>query len=179
MGLLPCSGRLGRGFLVCLRNSVRLVEFDSGWIQVEGLQYVGHLVVRGWFLKYNCFFIVWMRWVANFGWGNGWRLELLGQSWDQRQVLQFQLVIVGGKRFLMVLFLKLVCSSWRIQHLINLKIFVVHVSETSFLHECLSMVTWVGLPLLSTWSHLYRLYWCVPRKKWGEILGSNRCWVPA
>ena len=36
---------------------------------------------------------------------------------------------------------KLVCSSWRIQHLINLKIFVVHVSETSFLHECLSMVT--------------------------------------
>ena len=30
-----------------MRNSVRLVEFGSGEFQVEGLQYVGHLVVRG------------------------------------------------------------------------------------------------------------------------------------
>ena len=29
----------------CSWNSVRLVEFGSGWIQVEGLQYLGCLVV--------------------------------------------------------------------------------------------------------------------------------------
>ena len=37
-------GGLGIRFLVCSRNSVRLVEFGSGSVQVEGLQYVGHLV---------------------------------------------------------------------------------------------------------------------------------------
>ena len=41
------------------------VEFGSGAIQVKGLQYVGHLIVRGWFLKWNCFLIVWVRQVTN------------------------------------------------------------------------------------------------------------------
>ena len=36
------------------------VEFRSGAIQVKGLQYVGHLIIRGWFLKWNCFLIVWV-----------------------------------------------------------------------------------------------------------------------
>ena len=54
-------GGLGIRFWVCSRNSVRLVELGSGSVQVEGLQYVGHLVARGWFLKWNCFFIVWVR----------------------------------------------------------------------------------------------------------------------
>ena len=42
------------------------VEFGSGAIQVKGLQYVGHLKIRGWFLKWNCFLIVWVRKVTNF-----------------------------------------------------------------------------------------------------------------
>ena len=41
LGLVTCWGRLGRWFLVCLRNSVRLVEFGSGGIQVEGLHICG------------------------------------------------------------------------------------------------------------------------------------------
>ena len=66
LGLVTCWGRLGRWFLVYLRNSVGLVEFGSGGIRVEGLQYVRCLVVNGCFLKWNCFFMVWMRRVADF-----------------------------------------------------------------------------------------------------------------
>ena len=52
---LCCEIRLGleahgRGleirFWVCSRKSVKLVEFGSVGVQVEGLQYVGSLVVR-------------------------------------------------------------------------------------------------------------------------------------
>ena len=57
LGLVVRGVALGIRFWVCLRNSVRLVE---------GLQYVGCLVVRGWFLKWNCFFIVWVRRLADF-----------------------------------------------------------------------------------------------------------------
>ena len=56
----------GGGFWVCSRNNVRLVEFGSGDIQVEGLQYVGRVMIRGWFLKWNCFFMVWVRRLADF-----------------------------------------------------------------------------------------------------------------
>ena len=42
------------------------MEFDSRGTQVEDLQYVAHLVVRGWFLKWNCFFMVWVRQLADF-----------------------------------------------------------------------------------------------------------------
>ena len=65
-GLVTCGGRLETRFWVCSRKSVRLVGFGSGGVQVNGLQYVGRLVVRGWFLKWNCFFIVWVRRLANF-----------------------------------------------------------------------------------------------------------------
>ena len=67
-------------FRVCSRNSVRLVEFGSGVIQVEGLQYVRRLVVRSWFLKSNCFFMVWVRRFADFR--MRWCVEagVLGQS---------------------------------------------------------------------------------------------------
>ena len=33
---------------------------------MEGLQYVGRLVISSWFLKWNCFFMVWVRWLASF-----------------------------------------------------------------------------------------------------------------
>ena len=66
LGLLVCRGWLGRGLSICSRKSDRLVEFDSGGTQVEGLQYLGRLIVRGWFLKWNCFFIVWVRREADF-----------------------------------------------------------------------------------------------------------------
>ena len=33
---------------------------------MKGLHSVGRLMVRGWFLKWNCFFIVWVRRVADF-----------------------------------------------------------------------------------------------------------------
>ena len=52
--------------LVYSRNSVRLAEFIPGGIQVEGFQYVGCLTVSNWFLKWNCFFMVWMKRVADF-----------------------------------------------------------------------------------------------------------------
>lgn len=52
--------------LIYSKNSVRLAKFISGGIQIEGLQYVGCLIISGWFLKWNCFFMVWMRWVADF-----------------------------------------------------------------------------------------------------------------
>ena len=51
LGLAIHGGGLGRGLWVFLRNSVRLVDFGSGGIQAEGLQYVGRLVIRGWFLR--------------------------------------------------------------------------------------------------------------------------------
>ena len=37
LGLAIRDGGFGGGFWVCLRNSVRLMEFGSGVIQVEGL----------------------------------------------------------------------------------------------------------------------------------------------
>ena len=44
---LEAHGRgLGIRFWVCSRKSVKLVEFGSVGVQVEGLQYVGSLVVR-------------------------------------------------------------------------------------------------------------------------------------
>ena len=53
LDLVTCGGELAIRFRVCLRKSVRLVEFDSGGTQAEGLQYVGRLVVRGWLLRLN------------------------------------------------------------------------------------------------------------------------------
>ena len=33
---------------------------------MEGLYYVGGLVIRGWLLRQNCFFVVWVRRLADF-----------------------------------------------------------------------------------------------------------------
>ena len=66
LGLVTCGGGLEIRFLVCSRNIVRLGEFGSKSVQLGGLQYVGRLVVRFWFLKWNYFFIVWVRQLANF-----------------------------------------------------------------------------------------------------------------
>ena len=46
-----------KGFGSVQGKVFRLMEFGSGSIQVEGLQYVVCLMVRGRFLKWNCFFI--------------------------------------------------------------------------------------------------------------------------
>ena len=45
LDLVARGGGLGIRFWVCSRNTVKLVEFGSGNVQVEGLQYVGCL---GW-----------------------------------------------------------------------------------------------------------------------------------
>ena len=74
LGLAIRGGGLGREFWVCSRNNVRLVEFGSRGVQVEGLQYVGRLVIRGWFLKWNCFFMVWVRRLGDFK--TRWCLEV-------------------------------------------------------------------------------------------------------
>ena len=63
-------------FWVCSRNCVRLAEFGSGGVQVEGLQYVAHLVERSWFPKWNCFFMVWVRRFGDFR--TTWRVEAGG-----------------------------------------------------------------------------------------------------
>ena len=66
LGLAIRGGELGRGFRVCSRNTVSLAEFGSAGVQVEGLQYVRRLVIRGWFLKWNCFFMDRVRQLADF-----------------------------------------------------------------------------------------------------------------
>ena len=115
LGLVACGRELGIRFWVCSSNSVRLVEFGSGGVQVEGLQYVGRLLVRGWFLKWNCFFIVWVRWLADFR--MRWCVEARGVGTNLRPKASTS-VSVGDswweERFLMALFLKFVRSSWRI-----------------------------------------------------------------
>ena len=45
--LVTCRGRLRIRLWVRSRNSVRLVELGSRGIQVEGLRYVGRLMIRG------------------------------------------------------------------------------------------------------------------------------------
>ena len=46
LGFVSHGGGLGIRFWVCSRKSVKLVEFGSVGVQVEGLQYVGRLVVK-------------------------------------------------------------------------------------------------------------------------------------
>ena len=74
------------------------MELGSGAVQEEGLQYVGHLVVRGWFLKWNCFFIVWVRQLADFR--TRWCVEAggLGTKLDLRRVLWSQWGVIGVRR---------------------------------------------------------------------------------
>ena len=135
LGLVTCGEGLEIRFLVCSRNIVRLGEFGSKSVQLGGLQYVGRLVVRFWFLKWNYFFIVWVRQLANFrtrwcveDWGVGKNLKpnastsvSIGDSWWE-------------ERFLMALFLKLVWSSWWIRRLVILKFLVVRVSGKNFMN---------------------------------------------
>ena len=128
MGLATCWGRLGRGFWVCSRNSVRLAKSGSGGIQVEGLQYVGRLVVSGFFVKWNCIFMVWTRRVADFC--TRWCVEAGGVGTKLRPMARTSVSIRDrwwGERFLMTLFLEFVRSSWRIWHLVLLKFFVVRI----------------------------------------------------
>ena len=96
---------------------------------MEGLEYVGRLVVSSWFLKWNCFFMVWMRRVADFR--TRWCVEAGGVGTKMRPRVSTSVSIGDGwleDRFLMALFLKFVCSSWRIQHLVVLKFFVMRIS---------------------------------------------------
>ena len=100
---------MGIRFWVCSRNSDRLVEFGSGGVQVEGLQYVGRLVVRSWFLKWNCFFMVCVRRFADFR--TRWCVEAGGVGTKLRPKASTS-VSVGvsrwEERFLMALLLKFV-----------------------------------------------------------------------
>ena len=136
LGLVAHGGGLGMRFWVCSRNIVRLVEFGSGGVQEEGLQYVGHLVIRGWFLKWNCFFIVWVRQLADFR--TRWCVEAGGVGTKFRPKASTSVSVEGNwceERFLMALFLKFVWSSCRIWHLVFLKFLVVSVCGKSLLNE--------------------------------------------
>ena len=53
---------------MCLYNVFQLVFYVYDCI--------GRLIVRGWFLKWNCFFIVWVRREANFR--IRWSVEAVG-----------------------------------------------------------------------------------------------------
>ena len=136
LGLAARGGGLGIRFWACSRNSVRLVEFGSGGVQVEGLQYVGRLVVRSCFLKWNCFFMVWVRQFADFR--TRWCVEAECVGTKLRPKANTS-VSVGvswwEERFLMALLLNFVWSSWRIWRLVFLKFLVVHVCGKSFLNE--------------------------------------------
>ena len=134
--LAPREGGLRIRFWVGSRNSVRLVEFGSGGVQVEGLQYVGRLVVRGWFLMWNCFFMVWVRQFDDFR--TRWCVEVGGVGTKLRPRASTS-VSVGNswweERFFMTLFPKFLWSSWRIWRLVFLKFLVVRVCGKSFLNE--------------------------------------------
>ena len=94
-------------------------------VQVEGLQYLGRLVVRCWFLKWNCFFIVSVTRLANFR--TRWYVEASVET--KLRPKQSTSVSMGDswweERFLMALFLKFVLSSWRIRRLVFPKFLVV------------------------------------------------------
>ena len=136
MDLSPRGGGLGIRFWVCSRNSVKLVEFGSGGVQVEGFQYVGRLVVRGWFLKWNCFSMVWVTRFDDFK--TRWCVEVRGVETKLRPMASFLVSVEDSwweERFLMALFLNFVWSSSRIWHLVFLKFLVVRVCGKSFLNE--------------------------------------------
>ena len=90
-------------------------------------------MVRDWCLKWNCFFIVWVRGLVNFrtrlsveprGLGTKLRPKAstsvsMGDSWWE-------------ERFLMALFLKFVWDFKSIQYLAFLKFLVVHVCGKFF-----------------------------------------------
>ena len=136
LDLVASGGGLGIRCWACLRNSVRLVEFGSGGAQVEGLLYVGCLVVRGWFLKRNCFFIVLMRRLADFR--TRWCVEAGDVGTKLRPKVSTPVSMGDSwweESFLMALFLKFVWSSWRIQRLVFLKFLIVRVCRKSFLNE--------------------------------------------
>ena len=85
------------------------MEFGSRGIQVEGLRYVGRLVIRGWFLKWNCFFIVLMRQLVDFR--TRWCVEAWGVGTKLRPKASTSVSVRHSwcaERFIMALFLKLV-----------------------------------------------------------------------
>ena len=136
LGLVARGGGLGIRFWICSRNSVSLVEFGSGGVQVKGLQYPRRLVVRGWFLKWNCFFIVWVRRLVDFR--TRWCVEAGGVATKLRPKASASVLVRNSwweERFLMALFLKFVWSSWRIRGLVFLKFLVACVYGRSFLNE--------------------------------------------
>ena len=137
-GLVAHGGGLWIRFWVCSSNSVSLVEFGSGAVQVTGLQYVRRLVVRGWFLKWNCFFIVCVRRLADFR--TRWRVEAGSVGTKFRPKVSTLVSVENSwweERFLMALFLKFIWSSWRIRRLVFLKFLAVCVCGRSFLNEAM------------------------------------------
>ena len=165
---------------VYLRNSVRLVEFVSWGIQVEGMQYAGRLVVRSWFLKWNCFFVVCVRWLANFR--TRWCVGAgdAGKSWDLRQVLQFQWGIVGGRRDFLWLYSSspfLVLGGLDAWCFWRFSLYVIP-GRVSWVKVWI-MVAWVVLSLPRSRSHFYSFCCCIPRKEGGDIWWRSRCLVSA
>ena len=145
-------GRLRIRLWVRSRNSVRLVELGSRGIQVEGLRYVGRLMIRGWFLKWSCFFIVWMRRLVDFR--TRWCVETWGVGTKLRPKVSPSVSVSDiwwAERFIMALFLKLVWSSSRIQRFVFPKFLIVHVCRKNFLNKgleygCLGRAVIVKLP---------------------------------
>ena len=105
---------VGVQFFVCGGVGHMFLNFTdispgSGGIEVEDLQYVGRLVVSGWCLKWNCFFMVWMRQVADFC--MRWCVEAGGVGTKLRPRARTSVSILDRwweERFLMALFLKFV-----------------------------------------------------------------------
>ena len=92
--------------------------------------------VETWFLKWNCFFIVWVRRLVDFK--TTWCLKARGVGTKLRPKPSTS-VSIGDSwwedMFLMALILKFVWSSWRIRCLVFLKFFVVCVWQEFFKWE--------------------------------------------
>ena len=137
---------------------------------MEGLQYPGRLVVRDWFLKWNCFFIAWITRVAKF-WmmccveAEGVGITLIskastsvwiGDGWYKGKFLYFwsSSVALGGS------------DAWYFWKLLWC-VFPGYI----FLVRAWAMVPWVVLPLMSCWVYHCGLYCCMLGKK------ERRFWV--
>ena len=96
-----------------------------------------------------------------------WRLEVLGQGRDLRQVLQLEWVIVGGKRDVFIFESRFGGSdTWHFRSFCG-----ACFQENFPKWSCLSVVAWVVLPLPSSWSNREKSVFLV------QILWFLKLWL--
>ena len=106
--------------------------------------------------------------------------EWTGQSWDLRQVLQLELVIVGGMRLDEFIEAGLFVVLWGSNAVLFKFLWCVFPGRVPWLRVW-SVFAWaIMIPLTSLWDHLYGLYKLMyAYRERGEVVGWSWCWVSA